>query len=287
MSDATMRDKICLVTGATAGMGAVIARELAARGATVVLVGRDRQKGEAALRAIRERTGNDAVELLLADLSSQREIHRLAGEFRQRHGRLHVLVNNAGAHVMRRQVSVDGLEMTLAVNHLAGFLLTELLLDPLCAAAPARIVTVASNAMTKTIDLDDLQSERSYAPMRVYGQAKLASVLCTYALARRLAGSGVAANAVHPGLVGTGIVDTMAPLALRPFTGLIKRLMLTPEQGARAALHLATAPDLEGLSGRYFVREREGRSVPISYNEVLQERMWAISAGLVGLGVAA
>jgi len=279
----TMRDSICLVTGATGGMGAVIARALAARGATVVLVGRDAHKGAAVQRAIVQATGNTAVHLLLADLSSQQEIRHLARQFQQRYDRLHVLVNNAGAHVMQRQVSPDGLEMTLAVNHLAGFLLTGLLLDTLRASAPARIVNVASNAMTKTIDLDDLQSTRSYAPMRVYGQAKLASVLCTYALARRLAGSGVTANALHPGLTGTGIVDTMAPPLLRPFTGLIKRVMLTPEQGARTALYLATAPAVEGVSGRYFVREKEARSVPMSYNVALQERMWAISAGLTGL----
>jgi len=193
-------------------------------------------------------------------------------------------VNNAGAHVMERQVSPDGLEMTLAINHLASFLVTNLLLDTLRASAPARIVNVASNSMTKTIDLGDLQSERSYAPMRVYGQAKLAMVLCTYSLARRLAGSGVTANALHPGLTGTGIVDTMAPPLLRPFTGLIKRFMLTPEQGARTALYLATSPSVEEVSGTYFVREKETRSVPMSYNNVaLQERVWAISAGLTGL----
>jgi len=283
MIQTTMRDRICLVTGATGGMGVVIARELAAQGATVVLVGRDPHKGAAVQREIAQATGNTALDLLLADLSSQQEIRRLVEEFRRRYGQLHVLVNNAGAHIMQRQVSPDGLEMTLAVNHLASFLLTNLLLDTLRAGAPARIVNVASNAMTKTIDLDDLQSEHSYAPMRVYGQAKLALALCTYALARRLAGSGVTANALHPGLTGTGIVDTMAPPLLRPFTGLIKRVMLTPEQGARTALYLATAPVVEGVSGRYFVRERETRSVPMSYNVALQERVWAISAALTGL----
>ncbi len=283
MISTTMRDRICLVTGATEGMGVVIARELAAQGATVVLVGRDVQKGAAVQRAIVRATGNTAVDLLRADLSSQQEIRRMVEELRQRYGQLHVLVNNAGAHIMQRQVSPDGLEMTLAINHLASFLLTNLLLDTLRASGPARIVNVASNAMTKTIDLDDLQSERSYAPMRVYGQAKLAMVLCTYALARRLAGSGVTANALHPGLTGTGIVDTMAPPLLRPFTGLIKRVMLTPEQGARTALYLATSSAVEGMNGRYFVREKETRSVPLSYNVALQEQMWAISAELTNL----
>jgi len=169
MTQTTMRDRICLVTGATGGMGVVIARELAAQGATVVLVGRDAHKGAAVQRAIAQATGNTAVDLLLADLSSQQEIRRLVEEFRRRYGQLHVLVNNAGAHIQERHLSPDGLEMNLAVNHLASFLLTDLLLDTLRASAPARIVNVASNSMTKTIDLDDLQSARTFVPFAVYG----------------------------------------------------------------------------------------------------------------------
>ena len=283
MMTTTMRDRICLVTGATGGMGVVIARELAAQGATVVLVGRDAQKGAAIQREIVQATGNTAVDVLLADLSSQQEIRRLVEEFQRRYGQLHVLVNNAGAHIQERHLSPDGLEMNLAVNHLASFLLTNLLLDTLRASAPARIVNVASNSMTKTIDLDDLQSARTFVPFAVYGQAKLAMVLCTYALARRLAGTGVTVNALHPGITATKIIGDVAPPLARPFLGVIKRVLQTPEQGARTALYLATAPTVEGVSGRYFVREQETRSVPMSYNVALQERMWAISALLTGV----
>ncbi len=283
MTQTMMRDRICLVTGATGGMGVVIARELAAQGATVVLVGRDAHKGAAIQREIAQATGNTAVDLLLADLSSQQEIRRLVEEIRRRYGQLHVLVNNAGVHIQERHLSPDGLEMNLAVNHLASFLLTDLLLDTLRPSAPARIVNVASNSMTKTIDLDDLQSERSFVPFAVYGQAKLAMVLCTYALARRLVGTGVTVNALHPGITATKIIGDVAPPLARPFLGVIKRFLQTPEQGARTALYLATSPAVEGVSGRYFVREQETRSVPMSYNVALQERMWAISARLTGV----
>jgi len=278
-----MHERTALVTGATAGMGTVIARDLARQGATVVLVCRDAHKGHQAQQEIIQATGNTAVDVLVADLASQQAIRRLVEEFQQRYDRLHILVNNAGAHITQRRVSPDGLEMNLAVNHLASFLLTALLLDTLRASAPARIVNVASNSMTKTINLADLQSERTFAPFTAYGQAKLAMVLCTYALARRLAGTGVTVNALHPGITATKIIGDVAPALARPFLGLITRVLLTPEQGARTALYLATAPAVEGVSGHYFVREKEARSVPLSYNVALQERMWALSARLTGV----
>jgi len=278
-----MHERTALVTGATAGMGTVIAQDLARQGATVVLVCRDAHKGHQAQQEIIQATGNTAVDVLVADLASQQAIRRLVEEFQQRYDRLHILVNNAGAHITQRRVSPDGLEMNLAVNHLASFLLTALLLDTLRASAPARIVNVASNSMTKTINLDDLQSERTFAPFTAYGQAKLAMVLCTYALARRLAGTGVTVNALHPGITATKIIGDVAPALARPFLGLITRVLLTPEQGARTALYLATAPAVEGVSGHYFVREKEARSVPLSYNVALQERMWALSARLTGV----
>src|SRR2546423_6979975 len=197
--------------------------------------------------------------------------------------RLHILVNNAGAHMQQRQLSVDGIEMNLAINHLSAFLLTNLLVDTIRASAPARIVNVASNAMTRSVNLDDLQSEQTFVPFAVYGQAKLAMALCTYALARRLTGTGVTANALHPGLTATNIVDAVAPPIARPFLGIIKRFLQTPEQGAQTALYLATSPEVEGVTGQYFVRSKQGRSVPISYDEALQERVWTMSADLVGL----
>lgn len=278
-----MYDKIALVTGANAGMGKVIATELARQGATVVMVSRDRRRGEEAMREIASATDNASLDLLVADLSSQQAVRRLADEFQQRYSHLHVLVNNAGSHVQQRQVSVDGIEMNLAINHLSAFLLTHLLLDAMHTSAPVRIVNVASNAMTRTINLDDLQSEKTFVPFDVYGQAKLAMVMCSYALARRLTGTGITVNALHPGLTATNIVDKVAPPIARPFIGIIKLFLQSPEQGARTALYLATSPEVEGVTGKYFVRGRPGRSVPISYDEALQERVWNISAELVGL----
>jgi len=294
-----MRGKVVMVTGANGGMGKVIARELARQEATVVMVSRDPGKGEEARREIVQATGNPFVGLLIADLSSQRAVRDLARQFRERYSRLHVLVNNAGAHVQQRKLSVDGIEMNLAVNHLSAFLLTNLLLDTLRANAPTRIVNVASQAMADarpvtlvgkprpaTIDLNDLQSEREFVPFEAYGRAKLAMLLCTYALARRLAGTDVTANALHPGITNTNIVNDAAPPLVRSFLGLIKPFLPTPERGARTALYLATSPAVEGVSGRYFLGEKETPSVPISYDEALQERVWAISEQLTGLMVA-
>src|SRR5256884_1151449 len=277
------RNGVFLVTGASAGLGKAITTGLARQGATVVMVSRDRQKGEEAQAEIAAMTGNPSLDLLVADLSSQQAIRQLAEEFQQRYSHLHVLVNNAGAHMQQRQVSADGIEMNLAINHLSAFLLTNLLVDTMRASAPARIVNVASNAMTRSVNLDDLQSEQTFVPFAVYGQAKLAMALCTYALARRLTGTGVTANALHPGLTATNIVDAVAPPIARPFLGIIKRFLQTPEQGAQTALYLATSPEVEGVTGQYFVRSKQGRSVPISYDEALQERVWTMSADLVGL----
>ncbi len=278
-----MQGKITLVTGANTGMGKVIAMELARLGATVVMVCRDPGKGQEAQREVERLTGNTSTRLLIADLSSQNSIRHLAQEFQQHYSQLHVLVNNAGAHIQQRQLSVDGIEMNLAINHLSSFLLTNLLLDTLRASTPARVVNVASNAMTTSINLEDLQSEQSFVPFEVYGQAKLAMVLCSYVLARRLSGTGITVNALHPGITATNIVADVAPPLARPFLGIIKRFLQTPEQGAQTALYLASAPELAGITGKYFVRGKEKPSVPISYNVAVQERTWKVSAELTGL----
>ncbi len=282
-----MHGKIALVTGANAGMGKVIAQQLARQGATVVMVCRDPDKGKQAQQEITRLTGNAVVDLLIADLSSQQAIRQAAQEFQQRYSHLHVLVNNAGAHIAVRRLSADGLEMNLAVNHLSAFLLTNLLLDTLRASTPSRIVNVASNAMTRTIDLNDLQAERSFVAFDVYGRAKLAMVLCTYALARELAGTGVTVNALHPGITATTIVDDVAPPIARPFLGIIKHFLRTPEQGAQTALYLATSPEVDGVTGKYFVDGKQKPSVPISYDVELQERTWTISTELVRLSATA
>jgi NAD(P)-dependent dehydrogenase (short-subunit alcohol dehydrogenase family) len=213
-----MQGKICLVTGANSGIGKATVMGLARQGATVIMVSRNAAKGEAARDELRAKSGNSAIDLLLADLSSQQSIRQLAENFKQRYTQLHVLINNAGGYYMKRQESPDGLEMTLAVNYLAPFLLTNLLLDTLKASAPARIINVSSTAQASNfIDMDDLQATKHYSGGRAYGQSKLAEVLFTYELARRLQGTGVTANCLHPGFVasnfGQSNANPSAPLS--------------------------------------------------------------------------
>jgi retinol dehydrogenase 14 len=275
-----MRGRVCLITGGTGGIGRAIALGLAARGAEVVVVGRDLERGRRAVAALRAASGNAAVELLAADLSSQRSIRALAEAFRRRHDRLHVLVNNVGGLFPRRQLTVDGLERTFALNHLGSFLLTALLLDRLGAGAPARIVNVASNAHARgRIDLDDLQSRRRYGGLRAYRATKLANLWFTYALARRLAGSGVTVNAMHPGTTATRLGrDRLGWYKL--VVTLLGPLLRAPGEAARTAIELAASPGLEGASGGYFVDGRAQRSAPRSYDVAGQERLWAVSEEL-------
>jgi NAD(P)-dependent dehydrogenase (short-subunit alcohol dehydrogenase family) len=276
----SVRGRTCMVTGASGGMGREIAATLARRGANVVMVCRDRDRSLAVRDSIVDATGNRSVEVLIADLSDQAAIRRIAGEFLERHDRLHVLINNAGAHVMNRQLSVDGVEMNLAVNHLSAFVLTNLLLPTMQSSAPARIVNVASRSMTKSIDLDNLNWDHDFAPWPAYGQAKLAMVLCSYRLARQLAPTGVVVNAVHPGLTATDIVDDIASPRFRPILPVIKLFLLSPERGSRAALRLAGDPGLTGTTGNYFTRGRRTQSVPASYDIDLQDRTWQASSHL-------
>ncbi|HEV2580918.1 MAG TPA: SDR family oxidoreductase [Ktedonobacteraceae bacterium] len=279
-----LQGKVCLVTGATSGIGRATALGLAQMGATVALVARDRARGEATRNEIIAQSGNSAIELLLADLSSQQSIRQLAGSIAQNYPRLHVLVNNAGLFNLRRHTTVDGLELTFAVNYLAPFLLTNLLLDTLKASAPARIVNVSSDSHEAGyIRLDRLQSDRGYRPMRAYGQSKLALVLFTYELARRLEGSGVTVNALHPGFVSTNIAQSgIGPIG-RAAARLIFLRGITPEEGAKTSIYLASSPEVEGVTGKYFVKSIPRRSVEVSYDEALQRRLWEESVKLVGL----
>ena len=275
-----------LVTGATGGIGRATAMGLAAMGANLAITGRDRARTEGAAREIRA-AGGRQVDLFVADLSSQSEVRRLANEMLQTYPRVDVLVNNVGGYWNTRHVTADGLEHTFALNHLAPFLLTNLLLDRLKQSARARVVTVASNAhATGQIDFDDLQGERSYSGSRAYNQSKLANILFTYELARRLQASAVTANALHPGVVNTsfgaedpgGVQRLIIPFA-RPF-------MKTPSQGAATSIHLASAPDLELVTGRYFANSKPKRSSKRSYDEAAAARLWQVSADLVGLTAA-
>jgi retinol dehydrogenase-12 len=287
-----MTGKICMVTGATSGIGAVTAEALARQGATVIAVGRNPEKCEAQVELIRRKTGNRSVEYLVADLSSRDEIRRLARQFQERYQRLDVLVNNAGGIFLRRQESVDGIEMTFALNHLAYFLLTNLLLDTLKASAPARIVNVSScgHLLAKGINFDDIQAKKGFRGGKVYFQSKLANLLFTYELARRLEGTGVTVNALDPGIVDTNIGMNNGWLlrVLKPVLGpLVNRLLrlksVSAEEGARTTIYLATAPEVEEITGRYFVEEKEVVSSEASRDEAAARRLWQLSEEMTAL----
>jgi retinol dehydrogenase-12 len=278
-----MQGKVCLVTGATSGIGLVASRELARQGAHMVLVGRDATRTAAAVAHIQEQTGSKEVETLLADLSSQEQVRQLARAFLERHQRLDVLINNAGAMWVERRLTADGLELTFALNHLAYFLLTYLLLDTLRACTPSRIINVSSGAH-HGVDLpfDDLMGQKQYNGWRAYKQSKLANLLFTYELARRLEGTGVTVNALHPGWVATGFgKDNGWKGRLLHFaSGLFA---LSPEKGARTMVYLATAPEVADVSGRYFVREQARSSSAQSNDTAAARRLWEVSEQLTGL----
>ncbi len=280
-----MQGKICIVTGANSGIGKATALGLAQMGATIVMVCRNQVKGEEAQNEVKEKSGNDAVDLMLADLSSQESIRQLAENLQQHYQQLHMLINNAGVANLTRRETVDGLEMTFAVNYLAPFLLTNLLLDKLKASAPARIVNVSSEShQSGYIKMDDLELEKGYRLMRAYGQSKLALVLFTYELARRLQGTGVTANCLHPGFVATNIGQNGVGSVGRSIVKLIfSRLGISPEEGAKTSIYLASSSEIEGVTGKYFVKSIPVRSAPISYDKTLQRQLWEESAKLVNL----
>jgi retinol dehydrogenase-12 len=273
-----IKGKVCLVTGATLGIGRSTALGLARSGAKLVIAGRDPARTRETVDWLRRESGSSSVESLVADLSSQSEVRRLASEFKDRYSRLDVLVNNAGGVFAERRLTVDGFEHTWALNHLGYFTLTLALLDVLKASAPARIVNVASDAHFRGhIDFDDLQSEKkAYRRMQVYCQSKLANVLFTYALARRLEGSGVTANALHPGVVASGFGHNDGGWVKWGFT-LARPFLISPEAGAKTSLYLAASPEVEGISSRYFSKSRERRSSKESYDTAVQERLWQVS----------
>jgi NAD(P)-dependent dehydrogenase (short-subunit alcohol dehydrogenase family) len=279
-----VRGKTVLVTGATSGIGLEAAVELARRGARVAIVGRDPARTDAARHAIRARSGSDAASHLLCDFSVQAQVRALADAFRARHGRLEILINNAGAVNKARRLTPEGIEATFAVNHLGYFLLTNLLLDLLRTSAPARVVSVASVAHRRgTLDFDDLGFARGYSIMRAYARSKLANVLFAAELARRLAGTGITSNSVHPGSVATNIWSG-APLWARPIIHFVFRpSFVSAERGARGLVQLAASPELEGVTGEYFEGGRPVPPAPLAADPALARRLWEVSARLVGL----
>jgi len=282
----SMAGKTVLVTGATSGIGRVTAAGLAAMGARVAITGRDRERAERAAGEIGTATGA-RVDVFVADLASQAEVRRLAGEVLQTYPRVDVLVNNVGGYWNSRHVTADGLERTFALNHLASFLLTNLLLDRLRQSGPARVVTVSSNAHSMgRIDFDDLQGERSYSGSRAYNQSKLANVLFTYELARRLRDSTVTANALHPGVVRTSFGAEDPGGAQRLFVPLMKPFMKAPTQGAATSIFVASSPDLGQTTGLFFANGKPKRSSERSYDDDAAARLWQVSADLVGLTTA-
>ncbi|WP_322793714.1 SDR family oxidoreductase [Bellilinea sp.] len=280
----TVDRKKVLITGGTDGIGKVTALELANRGAHVIIIGRNPQKTEQTVREIREQSDNPRVDFLIADLSEQEQVRRVAAEYRHRYDQLHVLINNAGAFFAKRELTADGLEKTFALNHLAYFLLTHLLLDLLTKSAPARIINVSSAAhFGGKINFDDLNAEKSYSGWGAYSNSKLMNVLFTYELARRLQGSGVTVNCLHPGFVATQFGKNNGGL-IGLGLSLVQRVgAISPEQGAETTLYLATSPEVEGITGRYFDQKKAVESSKISQDEETARRLWEVSLELTGL----
>jgi NAD(P)-dependent dehydrogenase (short-subunit alcohol dehydrogenase family) len=283
----TMQGKICLITGGTNGIGKSTAQELARMGATVVIVGRNAQKTSQVVEEIRAASGNNTVDSLLADLSSQQEVRRLASDFKSKYSQLHVLLNNAGGTFMTRQLSVDGIEMTFALNHLAYFLLTNLLLDTLKASTPARIINVSSDAHSGgKIDFDNLQGERSYSSFGPYGNSKLANILFTTELARRLEGTGVTGNALHPGLTSTGFGKNNPGLLMKIMGVVVPLIARSPEKGAATSIYLASSPEVQNITGKYFVDCKVTQPAPQATDMAVAKKLWDVSAEMVHLADA-
>jgi len=278
-----LAQKVCLVTGANSGIGKETARKLAEMGAAIVMVCRSRERGEKAMADIRKTSHSDSVELLLADFASLDSVRALVKGFGEKHDALHVLINNAGVARVRRSVTADGFETTFQVDYLSHFLLTNLLLELLKTSSPSRIVNVSSAShYGGHVNFDDLQMKKGYGVMKAYSQAKLAQVLFTYELSKRLEGTSVTANCLHPGAVATNIWGSaMGPFS---FLGRISKLFLiSPEKGAETVVYLASSPEVEGITGKYYEQMHDKKSSADSYDEALAEKLWSESERLTGL----
>lgn len=288
MPNGHMSGKTVLITGASGGIGLEAARALAAMDARVIMVARDAARGEAAVNDVRGSSGSERVDLMLADMASLKQIRGLTEQVRSRYERLDVLINNAGAYHASRLLTEDGYEMTFAVNHLAYFLLTELLLDLLRTSAPARIINVSSGAHFRaSMNFDDVMGEKTYRGFAAYGQSKLANVMHAYELARRLEGTGVTANALHPGVVATGFGKNNPGMLGRFFAlGQIvgKPFYISAARGAETTVHLSASPEIEGVTGKYFQKKRAAASNAASHDVEAQDMLRTLSARLTGAG---
>ena len=283
-----MQDKVVIVTGANSGIGKIAARELAKKGATVVMVCRSQERGAAALQEIKQVVPAATIHLMLCDLSSQASIHKFAGQFKAEFDRLDVLLNNAGALFTSRKTSVDGIELTFALNHLGYYQLTLELLDLLKASAPARIVNVSSIAHKgNTFNFDDYQRSKKFTRtgFKEYGESKLANLLFTYELARRLEGTGVTVNALHPGFVYTGFGSNNGGWMKLLMNTFGRMMAITPEKGAETSIYLASSAEVEGVTGKYFDNKKEKQSSKQSHDRAAQKRLWALSEEITGVKI--
>lgn len=282
-----MKGKVCLITGGTNGIGLETARALAKMGAKIVIVGRNPVKTAEVAAELKQSTGSEHIDFLLADLSLMAQVRKLADEFKARYDRLDVLVNNAGAVYTSRQLTAEGLEMTFALNHISYFMLTNLLLDILIDTAPARIVNVSSDAhRTGSLDFDNLQGEKSFNPIKIYGLSKLMNILFTQELAERLENTGVTANSLHPGLVGTGFGRNNGAL-LNVIMLLMRPFAKSKEQGAQTSIYVASSPDVANVNGKYFDDARITQTSAAAHNVEAQQRLWAISEQISGVTMPA
>jgi retinol dehydrogenase 14 len=284
----SMAGKVVLITGGTGGIGKATAIGLAILGARVGIVGRDRARAGQSAADIHAASGNWQIDAFAADMTSQAEVRKLAGAVHAAYPRLDVVINNVGGFWAHRHSTADGLERTFALNHLAPFLLTNLLLDRLMACAPARVVNVSSGAQSMgRIDFDDLQGTRGYSGQRAYSQSKLANVVFTNELARRLAGTGVTATSLHPGVVSTSFGAEDQATFFAVISSVVKPFLKMPAQGAQTSIYLASSPDVEGVSGEFFASRKPKTANRAAYDLDLGARLWRISADLVGVTATA
>jgi NAD(P)-dependent dehydrogenase (short-subunit alcohol dehydrogenase family) len=278
----SMKGKVCIITGANSGIGKATAQGLAKLDAHVVMLCRDKSRGEEALANIITVSGSESIDLLLADLSSQHSIRQFVKEFQMKFDKLHILINNAGVNPSKRYESVDGLEKAFAINTLAPFLLTNLLLPTLKNSIPARVINVASAVQSKSINFKNLQFQKHFRSWKAYSQSKTALILLTYEFARRLNNSGITVNCLHPGAVKSNITRDYKGI-IKIFTKLLFSFAKNPEKGAETSIYLASSPNVENISGKYFIDKKEAKSSSITYDESIAKKLWDVCTDLTKL----